>query len=252
MANTKNRTTRVQDEDTVIYRIMVAMVIVAAVICGLIFLYYRYQKMTYFLYIYEAVFYGAIGGAVGAVVCFVAGLLVRSRPKARKVLLTVAACLLILAVCCVVMRVHVWEGIVWLFIAFPAGLVLYILYLIYQPEFFVMALQSAVSGIGFFVLYQMGATMLRPWTIAILAVFLVCTTALIALAGGDGQLSVAGLRLRLFQEPKSRRLELVTAALCILGLVVTVLAGGLWALVSAGVVLAWLIVMACYYTVKLV
>lgn len=252
MAKTKKRSSQVKDEDIVIYKIMAAMVIVAAVICVLIVLYNKYPVMSHFMAIYNTVYYTAIGGAIGAAVCYVAALLFRKQKTARKVLLILATCLLIVAVCSVVMRIHTWEGIIWLFIAFPAGLVLYIFYLIYQPEFFFLSLLSAVSGIGDFVLYQIGTTMLRPWVATLLAVFLVGSTVLIALTGKEGILSMFGLRIQLFREPRSKILLLVTAALCILGWILTVLVGGVAALVSAGVALLWLIIMACYFTIKLV
>lgn len=241
-----------KNEEAVIYRAMVAILITAVIVCVLVFLYNRYQRMTWFLYIYEAVFYIAIVAAVLAVCCAVAAIVLRKRPKPRKYLLTAMGWLLALAVSCVVMRVHVWEGIVWLFIAYPSALILYILYLIYPWEFFFLALQGAVSGIGWFVLYKMGSTMLRPWTIALLALFLLVCLLLTVLADRDGQLTKAGLHLRIYNEPRARTLLLITTILGIAGLVLTAAVGGITALVCAGIMLLWLIIMACWYTVKLV
>lgn len=249
--NTKVNTTQ-KNEDSVVYRAMAAIVIVALIIVGLAFLYNRYQLMTWFIYIYDAVFYIAIVAAVLAVCCAVAAIVLRQRPKPRKYLLTAMGWLLALAVSCVVMRVHVWEGIVWLFIAYPAALILYILYLIYPVDFFFLALQGAVSGIGFFVLYKMGSTMLRPWTIAALAIFLVVCLLLTALADKDGQLTKGGLHLRIYNEPQGRSFQLITCILSIAGLVQTAVAGGISSVVCAGILLVWLIVMAIYYTIKLV
>jgi hypothetical protein len=252
MANSKNHSSKVKDEDIVIYKIMTAMVVVAAVLCVLIVLYNKYQVMSHFMGIYTAVYYTAVVGAIGAVGCGIAAVAVRKQKKARKILSTIAVCLLIVAVCSVVMRIHVYEGIRWLFIAFPAGLILYVLYLIYQREFFVLALLSAVSGIGFYVLYEIGTTMLRPWVAILLALFLAAATAAIALTGKDGLAVIKGIRIRLFNEHKHKILLLITSVLCIIGWVLTVLVGGTAAIISAGVLLLWLIVMACYFTIKLV
>lgn len=252
MGDPKNTSSKVRDEDVVIYKIMAAMVVTAVVICVLIVLYNKYQVMSHFMAIYGAVYYLAIGSGIGAAVFLAAALAAHKKPKPRKVLSIIGVCLLVLAICSVVMRIYTWEGIVWLFIAFPSALVLYILYLIYQRDFFSIALESVVSGIGFFVLYQMQQTILRPWTAAILAVFLAAFTILAALCGKDGQIGIQKTRLRLFQEPGSKVLLLITSVLCIVGWLLTVLLGGMAALVSAGVVLLWLIVMAVYFTIKLV
>jgi hypothetical protein len=252
MANSKNHSSKVKDEDIVIYKIMAAMVIVAAVLCVLIVLYNKYQVISHFMGIYTAVYYTAIIGAIGTVVCGIAAVAVRKQQKLCKVLSAVTVCLLIVAVCSVIMRVYSYEGIRWLFIAFPAGLVLYILYLIYQREFFVLSLQSVVSGIGFYVLHEMGTTCLRPWAVVLLALFLVVTTAAAALTGPDGLAGIKGIRVRLCNEHKHKVLLLITSVLCIIGWVLTVLVGGTVAFVCAGVVLLWLIAMACYFTIKLV
>ena len=250
--NKANSAESTRNEEAVVYRVMIAIVILAVIIVGLIFLYSRYQKMTWFLYIYDAVYYIAIISAVCAAVCLIAALLLRKRAKPRKYLLTAMGALLALAVTCVVMRVHVWEGIVWLFIAYPAAFVLYVFYLIYPREFFFLSLESAVSGIGYFVLYKMGTTMLRPWTAALLGIFLIICALMAVLSGKDGMLKTAGLHLKLHNGQLSWMLLLITSVLCLLGLVLTLLVGGTVCLICAGAVLVWLIAMVCYYTAKLV
>jgi hypothetical protein len=98
----------------------------------------------------------------------------------------------------------------------------------------------------------MGTTCLRPWAVVLLALFLVVTTAAAALTGPDGLAGIKGIRVRLCNEHKHKVLLLITSVLCIIGWVLTVLVGGTVAFVCAGVVLLWLIAMACYFTIKLV
>ena len=188
-------------------------------------------------------------------ICFVvlAALWLAARKAGKLVKLTgiVALVVLILAVCAVVVRIFDVSGVKFLYIAVPVVAVLALIYYLYQREFFFSAVLSALGLLGIKMLPRMSGGSVMGYAYAVaLAVILVAAAVLFrVMQKNQGVLTVKGKPVQMLSKSANYALLYVTCALVAVVSIAAVMLGALALLY--GVLVAWLLILAVYYTVRL-
>lgn len=158
---------------------------------------------------------------------------------------------LALSVCAVVIRIFDNSGVKFLYIAVPAVAVLALIYYLYQREFFFAALLSALGLLGIKVVPRTGISIVFAYGYAVvLAVLLVAAVILFRmLQKNQGKLTVKGQLVRVLPKSANYALLYVTCAIVAAVVISAVVLGGLTVLY--GVLVAWLLILAVYHTVRL-
>ena len=188
-------------------------------------------------------------------ICFVvlAGLWLAARKSGKLVKLTgvLALIALILAVCAVIVRIFDVSGVKFLYIAVPVVAVLALIYYLYQREFFVSAVFCALGLLGIKLLPRVRGASLVGYAYAVaLAVLLVAAVVLFRMMQkSQGKLTVKGAPVQVFPKGANYALLYVTCALVAVVAIAAVMMGALTLLY--GVLVAWLLILAVYYTVRL-
>ena len=188
-------------------------------------------------------------------VCFVATLLLwlAARKKGKLVRLTAGLTLafLALAVCAVVTYFFAGTGIRFLYIAVPAVAVLALIYYLYQREFFCAAVLSALGLLAVRVVPQYaGHPVLAIGYAVVLAVLVLAALVLFfRLQKGQGRMAVKGASVQILPKNANYALLYATCAVVAAVLAAALALGSLTLLY--GVLVAWLLILAVYYTVRL-
>lgn len=158
---------------------------------------------------------------------------------------------LILAVCAVVIHYFYDKGISFLYIAVPAVAVLALIYYLYQREFFFAAVLSALGLLGVKMAAQAaGSPLVGYGYLTVLAVVVVAAAVCFRLLQSHkGIWSVKDKARELLPKNANYAMLYVT---CVLVAAVVIAALVLGALaVLYGILVAWLLILAVYYTVRL-
>ena len=188
-------------------------------------------------------------------VCFVAALLLwlAARKKGKLVRLTAGLTLafLALAVCAVVTYFFAGTGIRFLYIAVPAVAVLALIYYLYQREFFCAAVLSALGLLAVRVVPQhAGHPALSYGYAIVLAVALVgAAVVFTVMRASGGKLKLKGDWVQVLPKNANYALLYATCAVAAAVLAASLFLGALTLLY--GVLVAWLLILAVYYTVRL-
>ena len=169
-------------------------------------------------------------------ICFVVLLIwavaARKSGKFTRLSSVLAGVMLALAVCAVVIRVFDESGIRLLYVAVPAVAVLALIYYLYQREFFFAAVLSALGLLGVKVVpYHFGFPAIAYGYAVVLGVALV------------------GAVVEVLPKSANYALLYVTCGVVAAVVIAALLLGGL--AVLYGVLVAWLLILAVYYTVRL-
>ena len=158
---------------------------------------------------------------------------------------------LVLAVCAVVIRIFDNSGVKFLYLAVPAVAVLALIYYLYQREFFFSALLSALGLLGIKLLPRIkGASVIGYGYAVALAVIVVAALVVFRmLQKNEGKLSVKGKLTRILPKNANYALLYVTCGVVAVAAIAAVVLGGLTVLY--GVLVAWLLILAVYHTVRL-
>ena len=177
-------------------------------------------------------------------ICFVVLLIwavaARKSGKFTRLSSVLAGVMLALAVCAVVIRVFDESGIRLLYVAVPAVAVLALIYYLYQREFFFAAVLSAL-GLLPAIAYGY-AVVLGVALVGAAVVFRVMQAA-------EGKLRLKGNWVEVLPKSANYALLYVTCGVVAAVVIAALLLGGL--AVLYGVLVAWLLILAVYYTVRL-
>lgn len=247
---------RAKQEDVVLNKVLwwiVGSVILEALLLLLNRVYVNYTASEIeFAYSLRGVFKVL---AIVLPICFVvlAGLWLAARKSGKLVKLTgvLALIALILAVCAVIVRIFDVSGVKFLYIAVPVVAVLALIYYLYQREFFVSAVFCALGLLGIKLLPRVRGVSLVGYAYAVaLAVLLVAAVVLFRMMQkSQGKLTVKGAPVQVFPKGANYALLYVTCALVAVVAIAAVMMGALTLLY--GVLVAWLLILAVYYTVRL-
>ena len=131
--------------------------------------------------------------------------------------------------------------------------VLAFVYYIYQLEFFAVALTCAAGVLGIYVRFTSSGGLRTYATMALMLAVLVVVAAVAAAAQrGKGALNLKGKRIELLPKTANYILIYVSCVLMALVLIASMVIGtGVGEMVYYAVPAAWALIMAVYYTVKL-
>lgn len=189
-------------------------------------------------------------GALGLVWCF-------SRKKQEKegiFLWAVSVFLLGLAVCSFLVYHFNPSGADLLTYLIPVTAVLALVYYLYQREFFTVALVCTAGIIGLWAMFKDGGRGTRTYLLLIcLGIFLVAVAVLArVLQSKGGVLVVKEKSLEVLPKNANYALIYITCAVIAVALAAALIVGGLVTVMAYyAVPVAWLLIMAVYYTVKL-
>ena len=254
--NKRERTERARQEDAVLNKVLY-WIVGAVVLEFLLLLVNRF-------YIKYTVATIGTANAIEAVLtvlsmvfplCFVAALVwwILSHRKGSSAtlpgFLTILAAAL--AVCCIITRVFKGSGVQLLYVAVPVVAVLALIFYLYQKEFFTVATLSALGILGVWMSQRAaGHPILVYGYMVVLAVILVAVAVMSRiLQGKHGVLALAGKPRRILPKNANYIMFYVTCAIIALVVIASIFLGAHAALY--GVLVAWLLVSAVYYTVKL-
>ena len=193
--------------------------------------------------------------AVALPVCFV--VLAVWAWKARKsgkhaaLAAALAVIALALAVCAVVLRLFSESGMHLLYVAVPAVAVLALIYYLYQREFFFAAVLSALGILGVKVVpYRVSFPEIAYTYAIVLGVVLVGAVVVFCIMQtAGGKLKLGGKWVEILPKSANYVLLYVTCAVVAVVVIAALVLGALTLLY--GVLVAWLLILAVYYTVRL-
>ena len=145
-------------------------------------------------------------------------------------------------------------GVQFLCGAVPAAAVLALVYYLYQHEFFAITVLSALGLLGLWIFRRFGGghPILAYAYVALLAVILVAAVLLCrSLSANGGVLTLGGRKFQLFPRNTSYGMIYLTCAVIAAAVAAALLLGTAAAYYLIFALVAWLFIMAVYYTVKL-
>lgn len=184
-------------------------------------------------------------------ICFVVLLIWAVAARKSGKFTRLAGVMLALAVCAVVIRVFDESGIRLLYVAVPAVAVLALIYYLYQREFFFAAVLSALGLLGVKVVpYHFGFPAIAYGYAVVLGVALVGAVVVFrVMQAAGGKLRLKGNWVEVLPKSANYALLYVTCGVVAAVVIAALLLGGL--AVLYGVLVAWLLILAVYYTVRL-
>lgn len=158
---------------------------------------------------------------------------------------------IVLSVCAILVSRFGGSGIRLLYTGIPAVTVLALIYYLYQREFFVCAVLSAMGLLGVYVIPRAGISAVAAYGYAVVCAVVLVAALVLArkLQTSQGVLALSGKKWEVFPKNANYTMLYVTCAVVAAVLIATAVLGAL--AVLYGVLVAWLLVMAVYYTVRL-
>ena len=195
------------------------------------------------------------GLAIALPICFVLLLIwaVKAHKSEKHAGLSAALAIIVLALaaCAVIIRVFDESGIRLLYVAVPAVAVLALIYYLYQREFFFAAVLSALGLLGVKVVpYHFGFPAIAYGYAVVLGVALVGAVVVFrVMQAAGGKLRLKGNWVEVLPKSANYVLLYVTCAVVAVVVIAALVLGALTLLY--GVLVAWLLILAVYYTVRL-
>lgn len=144
-------------------------------------------------------------------------------------------------------------GVQFMYVLVPAVVVLALIYYLYQHEFFLVAAQSTLSLLGIWIcsrgLGSAGAVLCYVFVVAAALLILLGAGVCRKVQGSQGVLERKGKQVRLFAKDANYGLLYAGAVIALVLLIVAAI--GVSSMALYAVAVAWLLIMAVYYTVKL-
>lgn len=188
-------------------------------------------------------------------VCFVVLLVVTLllRRAGRLILVPAVATLaaLVLSLCAIVICVFDASGIHFLYVAVPVMAVLALIYYLYQREFFFGAVLGVLGLVGVKVIpHRVSTVWMGYGYLVVLGVILLAAVIFFrVLQSGDGSIRMGGKLREVFPRSANYALLYATCAVVAAVTVAVVVLGSM--AVFYGVLVAWLLILAVYYTVRM-
>lgn len=255
--NKRDRAERARQEDAILNKVLL-WIVGAVVLEALLLLLNKYYvdyiiaDIEIMLAIHQALPILAGIFAVGFAACAVWTWRAHVREKRTGLPTALTIIFAALTVCSVVARwVPKESGIRFLYVAVPVVAVLAMIYYLYQREFFLVSLISMAGLLGLWLLQRRAGHAAFVYTCLIaLGVALVgCVVVACVLQNAKGVLVLRGKPVRVLPAKANYVPIYITCGLMAVVLAAGVLLGA--AMVLYAVPVAWLLVMAVYYTVKL-
>ncbi len=156
-----------------------------------------------------------------------------------------------LSVCAIAVALFSGSGIQLLYTAIPTVAVLALIYYLYQRDFFVAAALCAMGLLGVHVIPRSDLSALVSYGYGVLAAVVLAAAVVLVrkLQTGDGALTVSGKTREIFSRSANYAMLYVTCGVVAAVLIAALVMGSVALLY--GILVAWLLIMAVYYTVRL-
>lgn len=253
----RERTERAKQEDAILNKVLL-WIVGAVVLEALLLLLNRYYvnylagEISMMVAIHQALPVLAAVFAAAFAVCVFWAVSFRKKEKGTGLPVAFAVISAALAVCCAVARlVPSGTGVRFLYVCVPVAAVLAMIYYLYQREFFIVSALSAAGLAGLWLLQRRGshAAFVYACLIALGVVLVACVVLVWILQSSKGVFAFRGKSVQLLPRNTNYVMFYVTC-----GVVAAVLAAGIAVgamMLLYAVLVAWLLIMAVYYTVKL-
>ena len=188
-------------------------------------------------------------------ICFVVllvwAILAQKSKKLPRLSATLAGIALVLSVCAVVIRVFDNSGLHFLYAAVPVIAVLALIYYLYPREFFCSAFLGTLGILGVKMIpYKASSAVIGYGYLLVLAVVVVAALVFFRmLQKKQGMLELRGKNVEFFAKNTNYAMLYVTCGVVAAVALVTVLLGSMALLY--GLLVAWLLILAVYYTVRI-
>lgn len=236
--------------DNTIYKAMIDMAAVCVCLFLLGFIDRNYPHHEKFLRWMEVFKWLSIGSAVvtvaGVVMCFL------KKPVLKTVGIWVAASFAVVAASCFALYEFWYEAIPYLYFLVIAAGALYLIWLLYPHDFFLISLVTTLAGGAF---YNHGQGYLGTSSILLYAVLAVLAVGIMVLthlaSRKNGVLSLKGKTIRLYMGKNGAVPLYLTCAILLACIVASVLLGSTFAFYCVYAAVGGLFIAACYYTIRL-
>lgn len=215
-----------------------------------------FSQMVFALQLIQALYITAAAATALFIVCLGWFLAVRRNlEKRRQSILTFngGLFLLVVALSCLIMAYFHLDGVVFLYAALPSAALLYLVYFIYQREFFAVASLCALGALTLWVIYRWFG--LHPFRVMLLGLgagifFLLCGAVSRLISRGGGCLKLSSKKYRVFPAQSLYFPLYLTCGVLAVCALAAAFAAQLAFYLLLGVC-AYLFIMAVYFTVKL-
>ncbi|MBE6992520.1 MAG: hypothetical protein E7430_08070 [Ruminococcaceae bacterium] len=260
MAN-KKKTAKAQADaranDIITYKILGAFLAACVCVFILMTISSQYQIGNQFLAVHEGLMTVGIIAALVALLGFL--FLIIDRFASNRTIKIIGAILLpvglLVWISCLLMYYFYIHAITILCFLYPAAAVLYLVYLIYQSEFFALSIDCVVCAFAFYILSKLLSAPLSYVGILIIVGIVAINAALLFLTvyskKCDGKLTFGKKEVKFLAFKVSDKILFSTAALMLVGLALSLILGAMTAYVFLFITLIYLFIMAVYYTIKL-
>ncbi|MDD3165153.1 MAG: hypothetical protein PHS97_04795 [Oscillospiraceae bacterium] len=243
-----------QEDDQVIYKIIAAFVVAAIAIMAVRMIDSRYGYLSYMFPIYNGVTIGAIVFAVLAVAAIIAAIAMKQRPLAPMLLGYTAVICVLFSGSCLILRQFVFDAAPILYSAWVAAALLYAVFLLYQREFFLLSLVTTLAGFLFYYVARVWGSGISSMLILGYGLFAVVAIVIAALTFAasrhSGAVRMFGRKVVLFVRGTPLPIY-ITCALWTLCAVCIGLLGAVFAYYCLFAAVAYEMIAAIYFTVKM-
>lgn len=244
-----------KSDDSVVFRAGVALLLTCAVLLGLQLVNSKYPMIESFTAVQSALLWAA--GIFALIACAgLIGVLVLGKKNRFWRSISPAALFLgvVLSLACLYLYKTGYRNIPLLFFLCVAIALLYLIKLLYQPEFFLLSIVNICAGGVFYRLSRIAITLSAQamWYRAVLAAaVIVCALIAFLASRHGGELKPFGKQVRAISRGGSPALIYITGAVWIVCMGVSLLLGPVLCYYCVFVAVAFELAAAVYYTMKL-
>ncbi len=244
-----------RDDDSVIYKIMAALVMLCVLLVGLQFT-SRYYSVVGTMFTTQSVL---LGVGIGSAVLFLGSVGLwfysrRLRPLLHSFSWILGIFFLVVALSCWVLYVTWVSYIPYLYAVYIAATVLYMIAMLYQPEFFLLSCVNITAGGVFYALSRLYNGRLFAMALYALLVVIIAVVALVVFKArktDDGMLNLGKRSIAIATANTSPLPVYLSCVVWLLCLVLSAVLGSVFAYYCLFAVAAFELAAAVYYTVKL-
>lgn len=244
-----------KSDDSVVYRAGAALLITCAVLLGLQVVNSKYPLIDYFMAVHAALLWAAGIFALVAVAGLVGILGLRKKSRFWRAVSPAGLFLgVALSLGCLYLYKTGYQNIPLLFFLCIAIAVLYLIKLLYQPEFFLLSIINICAGGVFYRLSRIELTLslhAMEYRAVLIAAVLLCALAVYIAGKHDGKVSLFGKSWRAVSRGGSPLLIYITGAVWLVCLAASLFLGSVLSYYCVFAAVAFELAAAVYYTMKL-
>ena len=252
MKKTRNTKPVSKKDDIIIYNIIIALCLVCLAVVALLQVNRLAIQIDTMVEIYDATIYVAIAAAVCTILSLIANLIFKA--KAGKLISLIGMILFgTVAISAALLRVYWTTVIPLLFFVYIAAGVLFIIFEIYQHEFFLISCLTTLAGCCFYIFSKISPLSFKFYFLCLVFVIFVATCAFLTFTASKngGKISLGKRQFQLFVPDFSPIFLYATCVIWALCLIAVACLGSTFAYYCMFAAMVYELIAACYYTIKL-